>query len=395
MHCRLLISLVLLCVVAAGYAQASRTDSVVVEPRGRFEVLKSRIRQRIADKMNEPYDTIHDKDYWLRALKHGKVDFRDSTIHYPKFIRFCYKTYMWGDRTFNSYDTAYVTGTGKNWKLILGNNYWGDVYEGMPTRDTRMSVRSPVISNLGLTLSFMAVSVGYTMNISNLARGKRLSNKLNFSFTCARFTADAYYMENNSDMLLRFTDSDGKKYHVDRFSGVKRKSYGLAAYYFFNNRRYAQAAAYCFSKYQRRSAGSFLAGVSLYHNDLRVVKEELPPEAAELREVWTAQKGLPRFLYNDFCLLFGYGHNWALGRKWLINATLTPYLGYRHFIRTDINDPASAFSLNLRLRVGVVYNHKRFFVGLHNLVDMHRYRSEQYRLYNGLIDISLLAGIRF
>ena len=157
----------------------------------------------------------------------------------------------------------------------------------------------------------------------------------------------------------------------------------------------AQAAAYCFSKYQRRSAGSFLAGVSLYHNDLRVVKEELPPEAAELREVWTAQKGLPRFLYNDFCLLFGYGHNWTLGRKWLINATLTPYLGYRHFIRTDINDPASAFSLNLRLRVGVVYNHKRFFVGLHNLVDMHRYRSEQYRLYNGLIDTSLLAGIRF
>ncbi|MBQ2491536.1 MAG: hypothetical protein II539_07580, partial [Muribaculaceae bacterium] len=89
-----------------------------------WQRFKSGVMQRIDAKLNEPYDTTRDSRYWWRAMKHGKINFKDSTMGYPKFVMFCYNTYKWGDRIFNTYDTAYVKSTGKNWKLILKSDNW-------------------------------------------------------------------------------------------------------------------------------------------------------------------------------------------------------------------------------------------------------------------------------
>ena len=369
----------------------SPVDTVV--QMSKVQQFKQRIHQRIEDKKNEPYDTIRDGGYWWRALKHGKVDLSGETIHYPKFLRFAWKTYKWGDRTFNSYDSAYVVGTGKNWKLILSSNNWVDTYMGEPFADSWVEMRSNLTSNVGLQLSFMAVSVGFTVGISDLIHGGTKSKKLDFSFTCARFSADAYYMENTRPATVRFEDrSSGEKVTFRDFGGFRRKSYGMSAYYIFNNRRYAQAAAYCFSKYQRRSAGSFIAGVRLLHRDMSVDIQDLPDFA---REHLTTDTELPRFLYNDYCVMVGYGYNWVMGKKWLLNLTLAPYTGYRQMIATQHEDRASDWSINLKARLGLVYNHKQFFMGLQSYADIHRYKSEQHHFIGSIIDCTVMAGIRF
>lgn len=375
-------------------AQEVTEDTLV--HMNKVQRLKQRAVERIHEKMNEPYDTIHDSGYWWRALKHGHVDFTGETIHYPKFIRFCWRTYMWGDKTFNSYDTSYVVSTGKNWKLMFKSNNWNDTYRGEPTvNDIQIDLRSKLTANVGLQLSFMAVSVGYTLGITNLINGEKVSKKLDFSFTCARFAADAYYMENSSTSTARVTDKGtGGKWTIKDFGGLHRKSYGLSAYYFFNNRRYAQAAAYCFSKYQKRSAGSWLAGFCLQHRDMSIAMDELPQFV--LDNIPSDGYGeVPHFLYNDYCLLVGYGHNWVLSRKWLLNLTVTPYVGYRHLIATSNEDRASAWSLNLRARMGAVYNHKQYFVGLQSFGDFHRYKSQKHHFIGSLLDFNALVGIRF
>ena len=318
-------------------------------------------------------------------MKHGKINFKDSTMGYPKFVMFCYNTYMWGDRAFNSYDSAYVVSTGKNWKLILKSNNWLDSYIGTPFNDVRVMMNSNLVSNIGVSLSFMAVSLGYSISISNLIHGGKVSNKVDFSFTCARFTADAYYWENQNDINVIYTDKsiDDHK-HKYRQSGISRKAMGLTAYYFFNNRRYAQAAAYCFSKYQKRSAGSFLAGISLQHFDVKFDMDKLADDAWAYIPEGTAP---PRILYNDYCVLFG--------RKWLLNLTFTPYIGYRYNILPQPGQKRSDISLNLRGRIGLVYNHKKFFMGLQGYADHHRYKVKDSRLYNSMIELTALAGIRF
>lgn len=355
--------------------------------------LKQRITQRINDKLNEPFDTTRDSRYWWRAMKHGKINFKDSTMGYPKFLMFCYKTYVWGDKAFNSYDSAYVKPTGKNWKLILKSENWVDSYIGTPFKDVRVIMNSNLVSNIGVSLSFMAVSLGYSVSISNLIHGGKISNKAEFSFTCARFTADAYYWENQNDINVIYTDKNlDDERHKFRQSGISRKAMGLTAYYFFNNRRYAQAAAYCFSKYQKRSAGSFLAGFSLQHYDVKADGDLLAPEAQAYIPEGTAP---PRILYNDYCVLVGYGYNWVLGKKWLLNITATPYLGYRHNILHQPGEKQGTISLNLRGRIGVVYNHKNFFMGLQGCADHHRYKKDDSRLVNSMLQFTALAGIRF
>ena len=127
----------------------------------KFQQIKTNITKLINDKLNEPYDTTRDKQYWWRAMKHGKINFNDSTMRYPKLVMFCYKTYKWGDRAFNSYDSAYVKPTGKNWKLIFKSNNWVDSYVGTPQKNIDMSMNSNLVSNIGVSLSFMAVSGGY------------------------------------------------------------------------------------------------------------------------------------------------------------------------------------------------------------------------------------------
>ena len=398
-----LVLMLMLCLPMLSWGQSSEQivaqhqDSLQLQPvdtvlqQSRIQQMKTRFKQRVDDKLNEPYDTTHNKGYWWRALKHGKVNFKDSTMGYPKFVMFCYRTYVWGDRAFNSYDTSYVKATGKNWKLILKNDNWLDSYVGRPFKDVKMIMNSNLVSNIGLSLSFMAVSVGYSVNVSNLLHGSNQSNKVDFSFTCARFTADAYYWENSNKTNIIYTDKNNERFKFKQ-SGISRKAMGVTGYYFFNNRRYAQAAAYCFSKYQKRSAGSWLAGLSLQHFDVKFDEEQLPENAhAYLSE----QPAATRILYNDYCVLFGYGHNWVLGRKWLLNSTITPYLGYRynHF-HTDDN-MVSAVSLNIRVRTAAVYNLKKYFVGFQGFADHHRYKSKNSRLVNSTIDFTALVGIRF
>lgn len=365
-----------------------------VEHVGKVQQLKQRVKQRIDDKMNEPYDTIRDGGYWWRALKHGKVDLDGGTIDYPAFIDFCWKVYKWGDKAFNSYDTSYVVSTGKNWKLMYKSNIWNDNYMGEPTsRGMIVDMHSKLAANMGVQLSFMAVSVGYTLGITNLLNGEKVSKKVDFSFTCARFAAEAYYMENRGTTTAWVKErATGEKWKIKDFGGLHRKAYGMSAYYFFNNRRYAQAAAYCFSKYQKRSAGSFILGFCLQHRDFSINLQEMPQI---VQDQIPAGEELPHFLYNDYCLMAGYGHNWVLGSKWLLNFTVTPYVGYRHMLATQNEDRASAWSLNMRARLGAVYNHKKFYLGLQSYGDIHRYKSEKHHFFGSLLDFSTLVGIRF
>ena len=395
-RCILILSLVLTATMlswgqTSGPLVQSGQDSI--QNLNKLQQFKERMKERAQERLNEPYDTTRNRGYWWRALKHGKVDFNDSTMGYPKFVKFCYRTYVWGDRAFNSYDSAWVKPTGKNWKLILKSNNWIDSYIGHPVKDVDQIMNSNLVSNIGLSLSFMAVSVGYSVSVTNLIHGGELSNKVDFSFTCARFAADAYYWENNNDINITYKiKNSGEGIQKLSQSGISRKAMGLTAYYFFNNRRYAQAAAYCFSKYQRRSAGSWLAGFSLQHFDVSFDVEKF---SDEVREYFPTQEAAPRVLYNDYCLLFGYGYNWVLNPKWLLNVTATPYIGYRynHFHHDD--QMPSALSLNMRVRMGAVYNHKKYFVGIQSFADHHRYKSHYTRLVNSTIDFSVLAGIRF
>lgn len=367
-------------------------DSVPRHHRNFFQRVGDDVKRRIYDKMSEPYDTVRDKRYWWRAMKHGKINFKDSTMGYPKFVLFCYKTYVWGDKAFNSYDPRYVVPTGKNWKLTLKNRNWVDNFMG-GSDGGRVRFTSGASSNIGLYLSFMAVSVGYSLDIDRLFGGKATSEMLEFSFTCARFTAEIHKTSNTGRMRSRIKLDggdwqDGESLAAD---AIRRRTLGGSATYFFNNRKYARAAAYCFSKYQLISAGSALAGFSVDNHDFKINADALSQEqAARFAEI-----GFDHIRYTDYCLSGGYAYNWVISRKFLLNVTGTVGAGVKHIHSTNGRPSDNSGALKLSGNFALTFNHKRYFASLQSDVKTSLYFAGKGHFGYTIADVTAVLGIRF
>lgn len=83
------------------------------------------------------------------------------------------------------------------------------------------------------------------------------------------------------------------------------KVLNVAAYYTFNHRRFSFPAAFTQSYIQRRSAGSWLAGISYQGGSIKTTDDLLArsPNAPETR-IYVGHVGIRG----------GYGYNWVLGR---------------------------------------------------------------------------------
>lgn len=341
-----------------------------------------------------PLPTPNKKYDWKKEMLSLHWDIKDTTIVYPKFLQFCVDTYNWADRTFNSYNPEYVVGTGRRWKAYIKNDNFSDNY-AMHFHD-RLPIRmlSDITCTVGAHLSYMAVSVGYTLDFSNII-GNKPSNlkKFEFNFSCALFSAEAYYSENNGGSKIRhFGDYENGKWITYDFRGLSLKTFGLDAYYFFNNKKYAQGAAYNFSKIQKKSAGSLIAGITISNQDIYMDFSTLP---IEMQQYLPTEQRKYRFHYNDFDLMVGYGYNCVMGKHWLFNITGLPAIGFKHNFADSVDGEGEIFSMKIKGKLSFMYNLGDFFAGLIGKVDGHWYINKHYDFINFMQSFSLNAGVRF
>lgn len=212
-----------------------------------------------------PDSTLELSGNWFNQLSQCNFRINDPRIKYPRFVNFCRTVYNWGDTTFNRYDSAYVIGTGQNWKLYANSYNWHQSYAFI-FHDQPVILHSKINSDLGISLNFMAVSIGYTWNVNRLITGKRDQRRIfNFSFTCALFSAEITSWNTYGDTKLtkfgNYKNVDGSNPDIP-IDNMNHKAFNLNAYYFFNHNKYSQAAAYNFSKYQLKSAGSWILGIN-------------------------------------------------------------------------------------------------------------------------------------
>lgn len=341
-----------------------------------------------------PADLKDNPDWWLNRIKAHDFEVFDPRIIYPRFLSFCLKAYKWADRTFNTYDHDYVKPTGKNWKLMLRSENWTDSYAMTFDQDIPVLMLSNVYASLGAYVSFMAVSVGYSVNMSKIVKQKEGAQKrLDFNFNTALFTIDAFYSYNNGGTIIRrFGQYDGgHRIHVD-FPDLRLKNYGADAYYFFNHKRYSQGAVYNFSKYQLRSQGSWILGFSASHVGIKMNFGNLPDEMqAQLPD----ERRQYNFIYNDYSLLGGYGFNWVFHPKWCFNATGMLPVGVKHTFEESIEGEKTRISLGLRAKLGMVYNVRNFFFGINGRVDGHWHINPGFYFFSAIVRFGGTAGFRF
>ncbi|MCM1377882.1 MAG: DUF4421 domain-containing protein [Clostridium sp.] len=336
----------------------------------------------------------HDHDWWT-LLKKGKLSMSDTTVIYPKFLKFCVGVYNWGDKFFNSYDTDYVESTGKRWKARLVNDNWVDSYSmRFYGKDMRMRMMSDIYCNVGAYIQYMAVSVGYSLNINHAVFGKPLDQKrLEAGFSCARFSLDFSYTANSGGSYIRtFGDYKNGKIFKSYFPGLDLHTLTIDLYYFFNNRKYSQGAAYGFAKFQKRSAGSFIIGLTYSTQNISMDFSTLNPK---LQPYFKLDNYFLKLHYTDYCLLLGYGFNWVWNPHLLFNISVMPSIGINNTYEDSAEGAGVLLSLNAKGRMSLTYNNRQFFMGLQGKIDGHWYHSDKQSIFNSIENLSASVGFRF
>lgn len=339
----------------------------------------------------ENTDKEHD---WLALLKKGQLDLKDPDVRYPRFMRFCVNVYNWADRTFNSYDTTYVVGTGRRWKARVVSDNWVDSYYLNLSRKMPIRMMSDIYCNAGAYVQYMAVSFGYSLDLSNII-GNRPANhkKMEFSFNCARFNIEGHYWENTGGTMIRTFGkyNDGRLIKME-FPGVMQKTIGINGYFFFNNRKFAMGAAYNFSKFQLKSAGSAIIGFNYNNLDITMDMDNLPDV---LKPYLTITPQKYRFHYNTYAVMGGYSYNWVITPRLLFNISAFPGIGITHAYEDSVESDARLFSGVLKGQGSFTYNIGDFFVCAIAKIDGNWYRSSNFSFFSSVENAQLSMGVRF
>lgn len=320
----------------------------------------------------------------------------DSIAAWGKFPRFCINTYRWGDRFFNGYDSTYVQGSGHRMNVKVKLDSWEDLYQFKFTDGYRINMSMHPSTSAGVWLTYMAVSIGYDMNISNYFHATDGARKrLDFQFNCALFGAEIYTITNDMEMHISRVGYPEKMRKLEtKFNGFHSESFGLNLYYFFNHKHYSQAAAFAYSKIQLKSAGSPFAGFAYWQDkydlDFTDVFEDL---AYNLPENWDNHY---RVRAKNYALKFGYGYNWVFHRGWVAGISIAPCVGVRVGYMHNETERATSFALSNRLRMSLIYNvNKRWFFGAIGNADTNLIYDDVHTFLTNNLSIEFSAGFRF
>ncbi|MGM9870953.1 MAG: DUF4421 domain-containing protein [Muribaculaceae bacterium] len=320
----------------------------------------------------------------------------DSIREWGKFPAFVVDTYRWGDKFFNGYDTTYVRGTGYKFNVKARTESWQDYYNFELPNNMRMRMLSDPSTSVGLYVSYLALSLGYDVNVSNvLGMNSKGRQKLTFGFNCSLFAVDATWISNKGGTTISKFGKRGDTYNPDiQFNGLDMSSTNLDIYYFFNHKRYSQASAFTFSRRQERSQGSFYAGFSYSKQKFKFDFSSLPDEMKDaLPESWSQYKYYAKA--NNYLIKVGYGYNWVPHRRWVIGITESPLFGLKHGYINEESRQTNTFALYNDLRASVVWNSGRWFIGAVGQFTMSLIYDADSTFTSAILQGSLTAGYRF
>lgn len=341
-----------------------------------------------------PDSAGHSSTRWIRQLIDNRFAIHDSTIYYPAFPRFVLNVYNWGDRTFNSYEKDYVVGTGMNWKLQAKTYGWLESQTIFFPKNSRLSMHSNLFMDAGAYISFMAVSVGYMWNMDKLFDRDTKRRTFNFDFTCSRFSINYSKVSSEGGMILTHLGdyNDGRDFRYD-FDAVNISATNIDAYYFFNNRRYSHAAAYSFSKYQLRTAGTAIVGINLAEQNISMDFSGLPPDMLNYLPLDNPSY---TFHHRDIAVLGGYGRNWVLKpRRWLLNLTAMGALGYKRTLENATDGKRNLIANNYKVSLSAVYNHRKLFASAQARFNGSLYFNSSFTHFSSFSSLTLIVGMRF
>lgn len=330
---------------------------------------------------------------WITLIRHGKYNVKDTTVSYPRFIGFCVNAYLWADKFLNSYDPEWVKGTGKRGKVRIVSDNWSDVYD-FRFADNPLLMTSSLYCNLGVQANYSILSLSYSFDLNSFYYGTKTKHrKFDFTINTSRFFANAYLWENEGkNTIHRVGNEYGKNFRDISFDGLRFRAFGVMGFYIFNNMKFSYGAAYNLSRYQLKSAGSWLAGLSGTFYNAKFDFSGLPPKVTDVLQFPFSNYSLN---YNALNVIGGYSYNWVCNKHLLFNTTTMPGIGISFSFSDSTIGRKDLFSASLRQMMSLTYsNHQFFMTGsgtFHGNVLPHR----ELAFITGIVNFQVSTGVRF
>ena len=199
--------------------------------------------------------------------------------------------------------------------------------------DFNLKIKPPVANSLGLWVGYRGWGAGYSLSISgnkginmsfNIATPSNGVNirwrRFNFSNPETHYTNIFY----NGEPLGEDVDNT-----LELDQAMKIESFVFDAYWIFNKRRFSLASAYGQSVIQKRSAGSFIAGLMVYYQKFDMSQ---PQNLSILSDMFSGMGCLK--IYQG-SLGAGYTYNWVPTKGLIVNAVAMPVVSVLNYMKAD------------------------------------------------------------
>lgn len=257
------------------------------------------------------------------------------------------------------YDSCYVVRPQGRLTLKVRMNQTGNDFHARGTVNNVYS-KADLSTSHKTTFSiagiYRGIGVGMAINPYKWS-GKYKDYEFNLNYYSSRLSLDFSYQRSGS--LAGDVTGDRGDQRLES-GDVTLKVLNMAGYYTFNHRCFSYPAAFTQSYIQRRSAGSWLAGISYQGGSIETTDElkAKNPSAPDTR-IYIGHLGIGG----------GYGYNWVLGRKWLLHFSMLPtFVVYNRNNMTVNGERKKAkhmrFNMIFNERAAIVHHFSpRYFAG--------------------------------
>lgn len=289
------------------------------------------------------------------------------------------------------YDTNYVIRPEGKLTLKLRLNQTGNDFHVKGTVNdiySKADLKTSHKTTMSIGASYRGISAAVAINPAKI-KGVYKDYEFNLNYYSNRLSLDLSYQR--SETLAGDIIGDRGEQHLQS-DDVTLKVLNIAGYYTFNHRRFSYPAAFTQSYVQRRSAGSWLAGISYQGGSIKTTDnlKARNPNAPDVR-----------IYIGHLSIGGGYGYNWVLGKKWLLHLSLLPTFVVYNRNNMTVNDErkeAQHMQLNMMFneRAAIVYNiSPRYFVGATAVVNNSVFKDDAVTVNQNKWRARAFIGMRF
>lgn len=312
-------------------------------------------------------------------------------------------------KSFDDYDTTYISPNYYNFTAMVQNTNYSQVYRLAARNDQGLSQTistKPAPSfKVGPYFGWRYIFLGYTFDIAH-PRSLGKSSEFNLSLYSAMLGCDLVYLRNTGDFRLRkatgFEGVPPKSVSGMPFTGMDAQTLSFSAYYVFNHRHFSYPAAYNQSTVQRKSCGSGMLGIGFSKQKVNFDYTRLP---AELLGTPDNEKIIDELKFREidykyFYVSGGYAYNWVFARNWLFGVSVMPSIGVRKAKGEELQGyevlmDLKNLSFDCTSRAGIVWNNTHWFAGASYIGHLYMYRKKSLSITNSVNYCNIYVGFFF